>query len=368
MSRNTACNSQPWPAAFCEPVSWWPGSPAAWARWTLLLLAPWLAQKTLAAPELATPLRIAAPVLLLGALSATQYGALAGLEAFRGIALSSAQANLILLLTMIAGAWWWGLPGAVVSLVAGALMTWLFQQRVLLRAARENGLALGQRQPTQWGVLWNYSLPAVFSGIMIGPVNWLCNAMLVNGPQGYREMGAYHAGSQYLTALLFIPIVLSQAVLPMLSERFGANDQTRAMKLMLLSVKINALVVWPLVAIGSLLSPWLMRLCGPSFEEAWPTLVVCLLNAGILSLLTPISQVLAATGRMWTGFLMNTGWAIAFILFTWLLVDRGALGLAMARLIAYTLHAAWTCVFALHLVRTLRATPWPDTGAPAGTP
>jgi O-antigen/teichoic acid export membrane protein len=349
----------------CQIVAWITGSLG-----TLILvgLAPWLARESLAAPELAAPLRLAAPVLLLGALSATQYGALAGLEAFRGIAISSTQANLILLVSMIAGAWWWGLPGAVASLVVGAAMTWLFQQRSLVRAARTAGLDICQRQPTQWRVLWSYSLPAVFSGIMIGPVNWYCNAMLVNGPAGYREMGAYNAGSQYLTALLFIPIVLSQAVLPMLSERFGARDQTRAMKLMLLSVRINALVVWPLVLLGSLASPWLMRLCGPSFVEAWPTLIVCFLTAGILSLLTPISQVLAATGRMWTGFLMNTGWAITFVVFTWLLVERGALGLALARLIAYALHAAWTCAYAVYLLRTLKDTPWPGAGDPVGTP
>ncbi|PYS80065.1 MAG: polysaccharide biosynthesis protein, partial [Acidobacteria bacterium] len=48
----------------------------------LIIFAPWLAQRTLAAPPLAGPLRIGSPILLLGALCGAQTGVLAGFEKF----------------------------------------------------------------------------------------------------------------------------------------------------------------------------------------------------------------------------------------------------------------------------------------------
>ena len=48
----------------------------------LLIIAPWLATKTLSASHLAHPLRIAAGLLFFGAINGAQTGALAGFEAF----------------------------------------------------------------------------------------------------------------------------------------------------------------------------------------------------------------------------------------------------------------------------------------------
>jgi len=62
-----------------------------------------------------------------------------------------------------------------------------------------------------------------------------------------------------------------------------------------------------------------------------------------------------ASGRMWMGFVMNLGWAICFIGATRLLVYRGALGLAEARLAAYVIHGVWTGLFAWRLLREGRA-------------
>jgi hypothetical protein len=54
---------------------------------------------------------------------------------------------------------------------------------------------------------------------------------------------------------------------------------------------------------------------------------------------------------MWLGSAMNFGWAICFVLFTWLLVGWGSLGLATARMAAYMVHAIWTFVFLASLFK-----------------
>jgi hypothetical protein len=45
------------------------------------------------------------------------------------------------------------------------------------------------------------------------------------------------------------------------------------------------------------------------------------------------------------------GWALTFLVSTYFLIDYGSLGLASARIIAYTIHATWTFGFAIMLIR-----------------
>ena len=122
------------------------------------------------------------------------------------------------------------------------------------------------------------------------------------------------------------------------------------MKTMVLAIKVNALLVLPLALLASIASPYIMGLYGEDFRSGWTTLVVVLLTAGLLSIQTPIGQIIAASGKMWIGFAMNMGWAITFVLGTLLLVDIGSLGLATARAGSYLIHAIWTLGFAYYII------------------
>ena len=54
---------------------------------------------------------------------------------------------------------------------------------------------------------------------------------------------------------------------------------------------------------------------------------------------------------MWFGLVLNLIWAIALIGSTRLLVGNGALGLALANLIAYLVHLVTVAVFAFYVIR-----------------
>jgi O-antigen/teichoic acid export membrane protein len=160
-------------------------------------------------------------------------------------------------------------------------------------------------------------------------------------------------------------MMIGGAVLPMLSERLGADDGHNSMKLLWLSVKINAAVVVPIVAFGCLASPYIMASYGKGFRNAWPTLVAVLLTAGILSLEFPLGQFLSASGRMWLGFSSNLGWGVVFFGANALLVRWGSLGLASARLFAYSAHAIF--IFAYVIVfMAARPSPAGGLGKPTG--
>jgi O-antigen/teichoic acid export membrane protein len=318
----------------------------------LWVFASWLATRTLGAPQLARPLRIAGIALLFTTMSSAQQGALAGFEAFRWITWLNVWSGLIGVPLAVVGVWLWGLDGAIWATVATAAVQWLLTGVAVRQRAAEDRIAVDLRGFWQeQSILWTFSLPALVQGIMVSPVTWAATAMLVNQPGGYLEMGAYSAANQWYSAVLFLPAALGAAVLPVLSERIGQADQAGARNVLRAAVAMNAIVVAPIVLVGSVASPWIMRMYGPSFAAAWPTLLVVLLTAGVVVVLNPVGNLLAASNRVWLGFWMNAGWAVVLLGTTVVLVRSGALGVALARLIAYGVHAIWTVWFAVAFLR-----------------
>jgi len=137
----------------------------------------------------------------------------------------------------------------------------------------------------------------------------------------------------------------------------GADDKANTAKLLWITVKMNAAIVLPLMSIGCILSPFIMMSYGPGFRSAWPTLVVILITAGLLSFELPVGQLITASDHMWLGLSSNVVWGLIFLGTTPLLLKWGwgAFGLASARLLAYSAHTifcvAYTVVFILGVKR-----------------
>jgi len=274
------------------------------------------------------------------------------LKPFKTIAYVNFFVGLISFPILVLGTYSGGLTGAVWALAINLCFNWLLNHIALRKEARKYKVPFTVRNCSrEFPVLWKFSLPAVLAGSMVGPVNWLCAAFLVNQPDGYGEMGIFNAANQWYTIMMFLPGLLGSVVLPVLSERLGQKDTMQSKKTMVLAMKVNALLVFPFVIIASIASPLIMSFYGKGFSDGWPTLIVVLLTAGLLAIQTPVGQIIAASGKMWIGFCMNLGWALTFIACTLLMLDLGSLGLASSRAIAYVVHAVWTIGFAILLVR-----------------
>ena len=147
--------------------------------------------------------------------------------------------------------------------------------------------------------------------------------------------------------------LLGTSLLPLLSDRFGDGDNKGSASVLGFMLRLNAIIVVPVVLGMSLFSPYIMRMYGAAYAHAWPMLIVVMVTAGLFAILMPVGDVIAASGKMWLGCTMNAGWALIFIASTYLMVadKMGAFGLASARLIAYGIHAIWTFWFAFRLIR-----------------
>lgn len=312
----------------------------------LLIMAPWLAANTLAAPQLAPLLRVGAGLLFFGALNGAQTGALAGFEAFRAIAKINLASGLLAFPLMVGGALLAGLQGAVWGLVASMAINWLLNRLAIIRVARKAGVPLsmaGCRK--EWHVLWSFSLPSAISSAIWGPVTWATAMILVNQPGGYGEMGIYNAANQWRAAVLFLPGIIGNLILPVLSNLEGVDDKVRYRRVLNLTLLTNcgvaAVATLPII----LLAKTIMSSYGAGFESGAWVLILLVASAGIAVATAVGQQALTSRGKMWTKLSFLIIWSAVLLISSVVLVkDHGATGLAVANLIAYSVQGV--CLYA----------------------
>lgn len=320
----------------------------------LFLLSPALASGMLNAPQLVPELRIGCVLLLFNEINGVQVGSLAGYEAFRRIAYVNLIRGLAGLPIGIAGATLFGLRGAVVAAVVVAAIGMALSHIALDREARRHGIHIttdGWRREAP--ILWRFSLPAFLGSVVVGPATWIGNAMLVNAPGGYAQLGIFNAANQWRTLVTFLPSVLGQAALPILASLWGSGRRQSTKRVLIASVVTSALAALPIAAVLILASGFVMSLYGPAFAGHGLVLVVVALTVVLLTVQMPVGQMIAATGRMWLGAIMNTAWSLVFLTAAAVLIANGsgAFGLALAYLIAYVAHSFWTIAFAVIVVK-----------------
>jgi O-antigen/teichoic acid export membrane protein len=317
---------------------------------TLLAAAPVLAVKTLNAPALADELRIASLLLFFNALNGAQLGALTGLEAFQATARINLLRGLIAVPVTAIAVLSWGLPGAVWALVSISAVACLLSQ-ISLRA---HCLALGihTRLSSGWKerrVLWTFSTPAFLSGALVGPALWAANTMLVNQPGGYGEMGVFSAASQWRNAIGFIPAVLAQFALPILSNLNGERDASRYNKALRWNLILTATAAVAVAVPVALAAPQIMRLYGRDFQQGWLVLALSAATAAISCINGVVGTAILSAGSVWIGLAFNAMWAAVLLAGCYYLIpSRLALGLAGSMLGAYIAHTVWQALYLRH--------------------
>lgn len=318
----------------------------------VVALAPLLAEKSLNAPHLTGVLRIGALILFINALNGAQTGALAGFEAFKTIAKVNTGVGLTSFPLLTLGTWFGGLKGAVWALAANMAINWLLNNIALRKELTKFNVSFTfSKSFKELPILWKFSLPATLSSIMVSPVLWVCDAMLVNQPDGFSQMAIFSAANQWKIAILFIPGMICQIVLPMLSNLKNPNQNDDYIKILKYNIYINAGVSLIMASIVSLFSKFIMNSYGLGFNTGKWVLLILAFSSVLISINSVIGQAIASKNLMWYGLLFNGLWAVVLFIVSlfFLRLGMGAIGLALANLIAYMLHTLWQFAFLLNI-------------------
>lgn len=324
------------------------GGAAAAALWCS---ADWLARAALHAPALASPLRIASTLIWAMTLLGVETGALAGLEAFRTLALTSLAGGMLTLGLVVAGAARGGVPGAVAGLALATLGAAAVARAALHVECRRRGVPVWRRPGRgDAGVLFGFSLPALLSSSMNVPFLWLAATILVRRPGGYFEMGLFSAANQWRLLIAFLPGVLERSALPVLSSLASAGDWRRFRSLLWTHVAAAAGGAACLALPVSLAAPWVMGLYGEGFRQGRPLVVLLAVAAVLAAANSAVGTAMVSRSRVWRAALYNAIWGVTLLAAALVWIPPfGARGLAGALIAAYLVHTALQAAYLRHI-------------------
>ncbi len=327
-----------------------PGALSLLAGIALAIFAPLVAGRVLDAPELTPALRCAPLLLIMSTLTTVQSGVLTGYESFKSLAAIGLIAGGFQAAGVVLGAWFAGIPGAVVGMGLGLTLNWGLARREVRRQSHRMGIFVNWAGATgEWKIIPRFGLPAFFSELLMGPAHWVAQAIIVNQPGGYFEMGMYGVAMQWRSIVLYVPSLLTTATLPVLSELAAKPGQRGFRGMLFTSIGIASAGTLAVAIPLSLLSRFILSAYGEEFTAGVAPFALVMLTGVIVAALQAQGQFYAGEERMWMGASLNAVWSLSLIGFTWLFREQGALGLAKAGLASYSLHGV-LCIIAMKLL------------------
>jgi O-antigen/teichoic acid export membrane protein len=290
--------------------------------------------------------------LFFTALNGAQAGILAGLEAFR----ATAAANLARLVLLPAIVWMMvrapRIETAIAGLSAAAAISCFINYLSIRANCARHGIRIDHVGGiAEWRLLFTFSLPVILASLLVGPVNWACNAFLLRQPDGYAQLGIFTAASQWRVAVAFLPGVLAQSSLPMLSNLRTASA-ARYRQVLRWNLALTVCSATAIALLVCVLSRWIMGIYGKDFASGWSVLVLCAGVGALTALNLILGSLLISSGKVWPCAGFNALWATTVLMLTYYLVPAyGAMGLALAFLLAYSAHTIWQGFYGLHVAR-----------------
>lgn len=295
------------------------------------------------APNLSLSIKISSFIILFSSVNGIQNGIFSGLEKFKELSINTSIAGVLSSIGMVFGAKYYGLLGVVVFFGSNYLILSILNYFLLKRFFYSNYSVnlLRKRNFRELRVIWKFSLPAILAALMVAPISWVCNYILVKQPSGYVQMAYFDIANQWRNTILFIPTALSQIALPMLSA--AVQDPKLYKSTYVKNIKLNFYIAMAMVVVFVIASPFIVYTYGKEYQDALYPLIIMFVTTGLIALNNVIGQVIASKNKMWLGFFVNLIWGIILIILSYIFIrifHWGAVGISLAYLISYMVHTA----------------------------
>jgi O-antigen/teichoic acid export membrane protein len=310
----------------------------------LVTVEPWVGR--LGSASLTMEFLAGCGLLIFDMLGRIQLGALAGLEAFGATARVHVWRGLLLLPLVWLGARYGDLLGAILAMAAVSFATAAVGHRVLRRQLNGYSISPAYGASLESGVLTT-SVSLWTSSLLLAGSTWVVAVLLSRQGMGFAELGLFNAAERWKTALVFLPNVLFQVVLPMLSRSHAAGDRRACRRIVSTALVSAAAVTGTAALLVFTLSPVLMSWYGKGFEAGADVLSLAALGAAVSALYTVGSGTLWALGKptqMLSIDLFKTGLLLGLC---FLGLASSAWGVALAYLLSFSAGTV-TVMFFVH--------------------
>lgn len=247
------------------------------------------------APHLGNILRISAIVVVANALTTAQIGVLSGFKSFKEIAKNNTYSGVVVFVASIVLTYWWGLDGAVYSLLISFLFQAVLNDFSLRKELRKYVAVekVGRREIIS---MISFSMPIALQESLYTIVHWLSVLLLIKYAN-YGEVGISSAASLWQSLVIFVPSVLKNVMFSHLTSSVEHNSLVNK----LLLVNFCSSVV-PVVIV-LLFSNLICSFYGDNFVGLKSVLIASVLSSIVISLSEVYCYELISVGKPWIVFM-----------------------------------------------------------------
>lgn len=265
-----------------------------------------------------------------------QSGSIAGFGAFKDLARIAIFQGIISASLTVTGVYFFGLIGAVTAMVINSLINLILYKLTINNLVKRFKIKIDYvRSWKEKNVIWELSLPSMLANVMVGPVVWIANVIIINTAGGYGQLGLFNAADQWRSALTFLPAVIGGVLLPMVSANVNKENKALEAVNVLASWVIVIIIALPLISFPEIIAFFY----GPDYSSTvfLESLAIMMFVSRIISYKDGIGRKLVAKNLMWWGFLSNLVWGVLFLGSLLIFKNLGSLGLAVSYLISYAM-------------------------------
>ena len=312
----------------------------------VLLFSKSISDKIIGKPYLQIEIIIGAFMLLFNAINASQIGILSGFQKYKVIAVNSLVAVLLSFPIQIFGAYYFQIEGALLGFTVNFILLYLFNFFSIKKLKKQYGIQTKWRDYNKvMHVFYKFTIPSSLSSLMVTPITWFITVLLIRSQNGSYNLGVFEAANQIKMVIIFIPIALSNALLPLLMENKGKSNKKDIINN---NIRLNFIISGTICLIVCLCSTLIMSMFGREFKSESSVLIFLSISTIFMAVNNVIGQVIASKDKMWVGFIFNLAWGGSLIVLSYIFIyiyNLGALSLALAYLLSYLFHTLWQFVY-----------------------
>ncbi|MCU1275612.1 MAG: polysaccharide biosynthesis protein [Bryobacterales bacterium] len=299
----------------------------------LVVLGPHLGISALTG--LSTELRAACGVLVFDMLNRIQLAALSGLEAFESTARVQASRGVLMLPCVWLGTMSGGLLGAILAMSFVSLATCAIGHWILKRRCRSLSIYIDYRSGLASGILTT-SMSLWAGNLLLSGSTWVVTLLLSRQTSGFSELGLFNAADKWKTALTFLPQMLFQVTLPMLSHRQAARDHRACTRIVSASLGSTLVATGTAALLVASLSRVLMSSYGVGFKAGASVLLLTAAAAVPSAIYTVGAGTLWALGKPAQMLAVDVFKTSLLLALCWSGLASSAWNLALAYLLSFT--------------------------------
>lgn len=295
-----------------------------------------ISENYLQTKELGEELKISSVVLFFSTLNGVNIGVLQGFMQFKKIAMINLKQSAFSVPFFILGALYGGLYGSILAFMFSYIVVAFFSSQEVWIYLKSKRMTFSMKDFfVEREILFFYSLPAVMSGLMVTPVKWYTESMLIKS-SGFPQMGIFVAAMTFNTIIVMMINTVSAPFITVMSKNKHKNSINLERFNVMAPWGLGVLICLPLMffpTVGTIVF-------GESFKgEVFNEVFLMVVFITILMMFKQgLAHIIAVYNLQWWSLLSNAIWGGALISFFYFSEVKDALNLSRAYIFSYVVN------------------------------